>query len=136
LEELNLERAEKYKKIKANEQRYDEIHCDDADLIVVAYGTAARVAGAAVRLARQKKLRVGLFRPITLWPFPCDALRGMSKNTSKFLVVEMNCGQMIDDVQFATECRAEVALHGRPGGGVPTPPEVFEKIEKVLGGGR
>jgi 2-oxoglutarate ferredoxin oxidoreductase subunit alpha len=136
LEELNVERSEKYKNIKANEQRYDTVECDDADLVVVAYGTCARVSGAAVRMARNKGHKVGLMRPITLWPFPSDVLAEMSKSIEKFLVVEMNCGQMIDDVKLATQFRSQIFFHGRPGGGVPTPPELLEKIEAVLGGAR
>jgi 2-oxoglutarate ferredoxin oxidoreductase subunit alpha len=110
--------------------------CDDADLVVVAYGTSARVSGAAVRMARAKGLKVGLLRPITLWPFPTDVLHDMSQKVENFLVVEMSMGQMIDDVKLATECRSKIDFHGRPAGGVPTPPEVYKRIEEALGGGR
>jgi 2-oxoglutarate ferredoxin oxidoreductase subunit alpha len=79
---------------------------------------------------------VGLLRPITLWPFPADVLGDMSKRVENFLVVEMSCGQMIDDVKLAIECRTKIDFHGRPGGGVPSPPEVYKKIEEALGGGR
>jgi len=136
LEEWNWRRLKKYEAIKKNEQRFEAIDCDDADLVVVAYGTCSRVSGAAVRMARVKGLKVGLLRPITLWPFPTDVLRDMSQRVENFLVVEMSCGQMIDDVKLATECRSKIHFHGRPGGGVPTPPEVFTKIEQALGGGR
>lgn len=136
LEEWNWRRYEKYEKIKKSEQRYEATDCDDADLVVVAYGTCARVSGAAVRMARDKGLKVGLFRPITLWPFPWDALGDMSKRIENFLVVEMSCGQMIDDVRLATECRPKISFLGRPGGSVPTPPEVYEKIEEIHGGTR
>ena len=136
LEEWNWRRYEKYQAIRKNEQRFEAMHCDDADLVVVAYGTCARVSGAAVRMARDKGLKVGLLRPITLWPFPNDVLADMSKRVENFLVVEMSLGQMIDDVKLATECRAKIHFHGRPGGEVPTPPEVYGKIEEALGGAR
>ncbi len=134
LEELNLRRVKKYEEIRKKEQRFRAEYCDDADLVVVAYGTCSRVSGAAVKMARDKGLKVGLLRPITLWPFPWDVLADMSKRTEKFLVIEMSCGQMIDDVKLATECRSKIYFHGRPGGGVPTPPEVYKKIEQALGG--
>jgi len=134
LEEWNLRRIEKYEKIKKNEQRFEATDCDDADLVIVAYGTCSRVSDAAVKMARDKGFKVGLLRPITLWPFPWDVFADMSKRIENFLVVEMSCGQMIDDVKLATECRSKIHFHGRPGGGVPTPPEVYKEIEKVLGG--
>jgi len=136
LEEWNLRRIEKYSKIKKNEQRFEATDCDDADLVIVAYGTCSRVSGAAVKMARGKGFKVGLLRPITLWPFPWDVFADMSKRIENFLVVEMSCGQMIDDVKLATEHRSKIHFHGRPGGGVPTPLEVYKKIEKILGGAR
>jgi 2-oxoglutarate ferredoxin oxidoreductase subunit alpha len=136
LEELNIERFKKYQTIKKHEQKFEALDCDDADLVVVAYGTCARVSSAAVKMARDKGYKVGLFRPITLWPFPYDILSDFSKRIEHFLVVEMSCGQMIDDVKLATACRPNIHFHGRPGGGVPTPPEIFEKIEESLGGAR
>jgi 2-oxoglutarate ferredoxin oxidoreductase subunit alpha len=89
-----------------------------------------------MRLAHAAGFKVGLFRPLTLWPFPTQALAELSKKTDNFLVVEMNMGQMVEDVKLATECRKRIHFHGRPGGGVPTPPEVFEKIQAILGGTR
>jgi 2-oxoglutarate ferredoxin oxidoreductase subunit alpha len=136
LEEWNVRRNKKYDEIMKNEQRFDARECDDADLVIVAYGTCARVAEAAVKMAREKGLKVGLMRPITLWPFPAHALDDMANHVEHFLVVEMNNGQMIDDVMLSTRCRSRVHFHGRPGGGVPAPPEVFAKISEVLGGGR
>ncbi len=136
LEELNVLRSKKYKKIRENEQRFDAIECDDADMVIVAYGTCARVAAAALRMARDKKLKVGLLRPITLWPFPSDVLADMSKRIENFLVVEMNCGQMIEDVKLATEFRSKISFLGRPGGGVPTPPELYNKVAEIYGGGQ
>jgi 2-oxoglutarate ferredoxin oxidoreductase subunit alpha len=134
LEEWNFQRQKKYEKIIKKEQRSEAISCNDADLIIVAYGTCARVCSAAVRMAREKGMKVGLFRPITLWPFPKDTLAEFAKKTEDFLVVEMNLGQMVDDVRLATDCRKKIHFHGRPGGGVPTPPEIYEKIEPIIGG--
>ncbi len=136
LEELNFRRVRKYEEIRKKEQRFSAEYCDDADVVIVAYGTCSRVSGAAVKMARDKGLKVGLLRPITLWPFPMDVLADLSKNIENFLVVEMSCGQMIDDVKLATECRSKIHLHARPGGGVPAPPEVYKRIEELLGGVR
>jgi len=136
LEAWNLRRQEKYRKIMEKEQRFEALDCDDANLVIVAYGTCARVSAAAVRMARNKGHKVGLLRPITLWPFPYEILTKLSKSVENFLVVEMSCGQMIDDVRLATNCRPKIHFHGRPGGGVPTPPELCEKIEEALGGAR
>ena len=134
LEEWNFRRQKKYEKILKEEQRSETLSCDDAELIIVAYGTCARVCSAAVRMARDKGMKVGLLRPITLWPFPKDAFAELSQKTEDFLVVEMNLGQMVDDVRLATDCKRKIHFHGRPGGGVPTPPEIYEKIESILGG--
>jgi 2-oxoglutarate ferredoxin oxidoreductase subunit alpha len=136
LEDLNVTRSKKYAEIMKKEQRYDARDCDNADMVIVAYGTCARVADAAVRMAHKKGLKVGLMRPITLWPFPAQVLDDMAGHVEHFLVVEMNNGQMIEDVTLSTRCRSRIHFHGRPGGGVPTPPELLEKIIKVLGGGR
>ncbi|UCC11088.1 MAG: 3-methyl-2-oxobutanoate dehydrogenase subunit VorB [candidate division WOR-3 bacterium] len=136
LEDWNIARSKKYDEIMKKEQRYDARDCDNADLVVVAYGTCARVADAAVRMAHKKGLKVGLMRPITLWPFPAQVLGDMADHVEHFLVVEMNNGQMIEDVTLSTRCRSRIHFHGRPGGGVPTPPELLEKITQVLGGGR
>lgn len=134
LERWNWRRNEKYLRIVKEEQRAEALACDDAELILVAYGTSARVCSAAMRLARAKGLKVGLLRPITLWPFPKDALLALARQAKAFLVVEMNLGQMVEDVQLAIECTRKVHFHGRPGGGVPTPPEIHEKIVEIMGG--
>jgi 2-oxoglutarate ferredoxin oxidoreductase subunit alpha len=135
LEEWNWRRwNEKYVPIMKNEQRYQATNCDDADIVLVAYGTSARVSGAAVRMARDKGIKAGLIRPISLWPFPKDILAELAKKVGNMLVVEMSMGQMIDDVKLATEGKTKVHFHGRPGGGIPTPTEVFEKIRTIAGG--
>jgi len=136
LEDWNWRRYEKYQKILKEEQRFEAIDCNDADIIIVAYGTSARVSRAAVRIAREKGIKAGLLRPITVWPFPNNILFELSKRVEHFLVVEMSCGQMIDDVRLAIECRSKVYLLGRPGGGIPTAQEIFEKIRVTLGGGK
>jgi len=134
LEEMNWQRLKKYQEIQKTEQRYEAIACDDAELVIIAYGTCARVCDAAVRLARNKGQKVGLLRPISLWPFPNKIMAELAKTIKHFLVVEMNMGQMIEDVRLATECKKEIHFHGRPGGGVPTPPEIYDRVEKILGG--
>lgn len=133
LEEWNWRRWEKYQKIIKNEQRFEQISCDDAEIIIVAYGTSARVSEAGLRLAREKSIKVGLLRPITLWPFPADIIVELSGKIENFLVVEMSLGQMIDDVKLAVEGRAKIHFIGHPGGGLPNPQEVFNKILEIRG---
>lgn len=132
LEEWNLRRLERFKAIIANEVRYDGRDCDNAEIIVVAYGTSARVSMAAVRQAQAKGIKAGLFRPITLWPFPKPVLSKLADRSKKFLVVEMSLGQMIEDVELSVCGKGKISFLGRPGGGVPTPNEVLEEIEKHL----
>lgn len=134
LESKILERFERYSVIKKNETDAELYRCADAELVVAAYGASARVAKSAVDKARKRGIRVGLFRPKTLWPFPKKELCGSVKNASKILVVEMSMGQMIDDVRLATECRIPTEFFGRTGGVVPTPTEVLEKITELTGG--
>ena len=109
--------------------RYVERQTDDADLVVVAFGTSARVAQSAVREARARGLRVGMFRPISLWPFPSDRLEQLSKRVKRFLVVEMNTGQMVEDVRLAVEPGTHVSFFGRVGGFVPMPDEILERTD-------
>ncbi len=134
LEEWNFKRYERLKQIIANEVRYDADDCDGADIVIVAYGTCARVAIAAVRQARAKGIKVGLFRPITLWPFPKKELAKIAQQTKNFLVVEMSMGQMIEDVELSICGKAKIFFHGRPGGGIPAAFEILEKIEKIHAG--
>jgi len=135
LEEMNWKRwNEKYVPIMKNEQRYQATNCDDAKIVVVAYGTSARIAGAAVRMAREQGIKAGLLRPITLWPFPKNIMAELAKRVQDMLVVEMSLGQMVEDVQLATEGKTKVHFHGRPGGGIPTPTEVLAKIKAIAGG--
>jgi len=132
LENLVVERYERYETIKKNEQRAEEYLVNDAELVVVAYGASARVARSAVNKAREQGKKVGLIRPITLWPFPVDAIKKAASHVDKMLVVEMSMGQMVDDVKLAAECKVPVSFFGRTGGMIPTPAEVLGEIEKIL----
>ncbi|MFB3925256.1 MAG: 3-methyl-2-oxobutanoate dehydrogenase subunit VorB [Syntrophales bacterium] len=131
-EEHNWKLYRKYQAIVRNEVRFEEFRVDDADLIVIAYGTAARVAKGAIKRSRETGIRVGLIRPITLWPFPSDAIRALSDRISKFLVFEMSTGQMVEDVRLALGDDHRVSFYGRPGGVVPTPAEIAKVIEQQL----
>lgn len=131
LERLNIERFERYEAIKENEQLSETFMCDDADIVIVAFGASARVARSAIVAAREKGIKVGLFRPITLWPFPEKALEGLVDSAKAFLAVEMNMGQMVDDVRLVAEGRVPVEFYGRAGGMIPTPADVLSKIEAM-----
>jgi 2-oxoglutarate ferredoxin oxidoreductase subunit alpha len=122
---------EKYKQVEQNEIRYETSMTDDAEILIVAYGTASRISKAAMSLARNQNIKVGLLRLITLWPFPMKALSDLTSKVKKILVVEMSAGQMIEDVKLAVEGKAEVFFHGRPAGGIPTESEVLEVIKKI-----
>lgn len=132
LEVKVLKRYQRYEQLKAEEPRCELTDCDDAELILVAYGTAARVSLGAVRMARQAGLKVGLCRPITLWPFPDKTLSDLADRGLPFLSVEMSMGQMVQDIRLAVRDRVPVHLLSRCGGMVPTEEEVFAKISAVL----
>jgi 2-oxoglutarate ferredoxin oxidoreductase subunit alpha len=134
LENIVRERYEKYKVIESREQRSEQLLCADADIIVTAYGAAARVAKSAVMQARKEGIKAGLFRPITLYPFPKDELARVAQSAKTLLDVELSMGQMIEDVKLATSCKVPVEFYGRTGGVVPTPGEVLEKIREISGG--
>jgi 2-oxoglutarate ferredoxin oxidoreductase subunit alpha len=131
LEEINWSLFRRYQLIKKEETTYDTFMVDDAQLIVVAFGIAARIARGAVKNARQEGFRVGLFRPTTLWPYPSEPLQELAKKTKHFLVFEMNMGQMIEDVQLAIAGKADIHFFGRPGGVVSTPSEVQQVISRL-----
>jgi 2-oxoglutarate ferredoxin oxidoreductase subunit alpha len=131
LEDRNIERFERYDVIKKNEQRAEMYLTDDAEIVVVAFGASARVVRSAVDRARSVGIKVGLIRPITLWPYPTDAIESVVDRAKKFLVVEMNMGQMVDDVRLAVAGRKAVDFFGHTGGIIPTPTEVFEQIERI-----
>jgi 2-oxoglutarate ferredoxin oxidoreductase subunit alpha len=114
--------------------RYREDYVDDAEIVVIGFGTAGRVAFSAVRAARAEGIRAGLFRPISLSPFPSARLAELSKSAKAFLVVEMNAGQMLDDVQRVASGRIPVEFYGRMGGVVPFPDEVLGEIQRIARG--
>ena len=132
LESLVKERFARYETIKQNEQLAEEYLTEDADLVLVAYGASSRVARSAVNKAREQGKKVGLVRPVTLWPFPADALNRAAGHAKSFLVVEMSMGQMVDDVKLAIDCKVPVQFYGRTGGMIPTPAEVLSEIERIL----
>lgn len=134
LEQTVLARFERYKLIEEKEVMYDGYMTEDADICIVSYGITARIAKTAVKAAREKGIKAGLFRPITLWPYPKKQLSALADKVKKFLVVEMNMGQMVDDVKVATDCRRPVEFFGRTGGIIPTPDEILAKIEEMNGG--
>jgi len=134
LERMNVERFERYAKIKETEARCEEYLTDDADVIVVAFGAAARIAKNAIREARAKGIKAGLIRPITLWPFPEEALANRAKTAKAFVSAELSMGQMIDDIKLAIECRKPVYLVNRTGGMVFSPSEILSAIERAQGG--
>ena len=133
LEIKNFERYEKYKAIEENEVMYEEYLMDDAEICVVAFGITARVAKNAINEARKKGVKVGIIRPITLWPFPKKVLAAAADKCKAFICVEMNMGQMIEDVELAIRCKKPVYLCNRVGGMIPSPGEVLAKIEEVGG---
>ena len=131
LEKKNLERYERYKIVEENEPMWEEYMMEDAELCVVAFGIASRVAKNAVAAARAEGIKVGLIRPITLWPFPTKALRAAADKVKGFISVELNMGQMIEDVRLATECTKPVTLCSRCGGMIPSPDEVLASIRNA-----
>jgi 2-oxoglutarate ferredoxin oxidoreductase subunit alpha len=131
LEEINWSLFRRYQLIKKQETTYDTFMVEDAKLIVVAFGIAARIAKGAIKTARANGMKVGMLRPITLWPYPTEEVRGLAKDTKHFLVFEMNMGQMVEDVQLALEGKGEVSFYGRPGGVIPTPSEVNKVISRL-----
>ncbi len=134
LEKLVLERQERYAEIAKNEVRYEAVDIEDADIILVAYGTTSRIAKTAMAKAKEQGLKVGIIRPITLWPFPFEAFqKALNGKEKKFLCVEMSTGQMIEDVKLAVGDKAEVHFFGRTGGIVPTPKEILNKIIELGG---
>ena len=131
LERKNFERFEKYAAIEANEAMWEEYMMEDAELCVVAFGIASRVAKNAVVAARKEGIKVGLIRPITLWPFPTAPIAAAADKVKAFVSVELSMGQMIEDVRLASACRRPVYLCNRAGGMIPSPDEVLESIRKA-----
>jgi len=131
LEELNWSLFRRYEIIKRDEIVYDTFMLEDARLVVIAFGIAARIARGAIKNARKEGLKVGMLRPITLWPFPSEAIRNLVKKRRHFLDIEMNMGQMLEDVKLALDGSAEVSFYGRTGGVIPTPSELQRAIARV-----
>ena len=135
MEAFNHKLQAKYQTVKEHEIRYDAIHCEDADVIMVAFGTVSRVCSNVIRQAQALGIKVGLFRPITLWPYPSTALAELAAQSSVkgLLDVELNAGQMIEDVRLAVNGSKPVHFHGRTGGNLPTQKELLEKIRTIAG---
>lgn len=131
-ERHNIALQEKYKKIEADEVIFEKIDCDDADYLFVAYGTSARICLKAMQLCREKGIKVGLMRPITLWPFPKKEMNDLAGKVKGILSVEMSAGQMIEDIHLAVEGKVRVEHFGRMGGIIPSPIEVAEALEQIF----
>ncbi|MBQ2272034.1 MAG: 3-methyl-2-oxobutanoate dehydrogenase subunit VorB [Clostridia bacterium] len=137
LEQTNFERFERYKFIEENETMYEEYLTDDAEIVIAAFGIAARVSKNAIDEARKQGIKVGMIRPITLWPFPVAPFRKAADKAKAFISVELSMGQMIEDVRLAIDCKAPVTLCNRVGGMIPSPEQVLESIRQTaasLGG--
>ena len=132
MEVRNIHLQKKYEEIKANEVRYETMHVDDADFIIVAFGSAARVSEKAIEIAHEEGLSLGLFRPITLWPFPEKEIKALAENKKGILVVEINAGQMVEDVRLAVNGALPVEHFGRLGGIVPEPEEIVNALKEKL----
>ena len=135
LEEHNLKLEKKYKAIEENEVQYEMYHTEDAELVFVAYGTVSRIVKTTVDQMRAEGYKVGLIRPKTLWPFPNKAFNEIP-NAKNLLVVEMSLGQMVDDVKLACECKLPVDFYGRSGGMIPSPSEIANKAQELIGGAK
>lgn len=133
MEVRNLHLQEKYRRIKETEVRYETTLCDDADYLIVAFGSASRIAEKSVETARAKGIKVGLFRPITLWPFPSKEIMEASKGKKGILVAEINAGQMVEDVRLAVNGTIPVDHFGRLGGIVPDPEEIVKALQEPTG---
>ena len=128
----NLRFQAKYQKIKENEVRYETQQCEDADYLIVSFGSASRLSEKALEIGREQGLKVGLFRPITLWPFPEKQLAELAKGKKGILVVEINAGQMVYDVRLAVNGALPVEQFGRLGGIVPEPEEIIDALKEKL----
>ena len=134
LEKTNIERFERYKLIEENEARYESFMTEDAEIVVVAFGIAARVSKNAVAAARKEGIKAGLIRPITVWPFPKKPISEIAEKVKGFISVELSMGQMIEDIKLAENCIRPVELCFRAGGMIPSPEQVLDSIRKMQGG--
>ncbi len=135
LDEFCFRLGEKYKRIEANEVRWEEYLTEDADMVIVSFGIASRISRTAVDMARENGVKVGMLRPITLWPYPYKRLNELADRVKKFLSVELSLGQMVDDIRIAVGDKAQIFLYPRPPGtgALPYAEEVLEQIEKYAG---
>ncbi len=133
-EALNLRLAQRWQEVQAKEVRYKEYYLDDAEIVVVGFGTAGRIALSAVRAARAEGIKVGLLRPVTVSPYPYQVIEELANHVQGFLVTEMNMGQMLDDVRLAVRGRVPVEFYGRVGGMVPFPDEILAEIRRLAAG--
>lgn len=134
LEQHVLKLYEKYAVMENNEVRYETYNCDDADIVMVAYGTTARIARTAIEQAKRQGIKAGLLRPISLYPFPYSAFEPLIATTKAFLSVEMSMGQMVEDVRLAVANQKPVHFYGRTGGNVPMPEDIVKKLQDIIGG--
>jgi 2-oxoglutarate ferredoxin oxidoreductase subunit alpha len=134
LEDVVLERYQRYQEIEAKETKAEGYLTEDADILLVAYGASARIVRSAVNSARAEGIKVGMLRPISLWPFPVKEIQAAAKNAKELLVVEMSMGQMVHDVKLAINCEKPVHFFGHTGGVIPTPAEVLNQIKAIQGG--
>lgn len=132
LEEVILERQSRYDVIEKDEVRYEAEEIDDADIVIVAYGTTARIAKAAIKMARDSGIKAGLIRPISLWPFPTEIISKTAKKVKAILSVEMSMGQMVEDIRLAANGDCPVHFYGRTGGMVPTPDAILDEIRRYV----
>lgn len=134
LEEHNLKLYRKYQEIIKNEQKYELINVKDAEYLIVAYGTMARICRSSIEILREEGIKVGMIRPITIWPFPEKAFKDLSKNLKEILVCELSLGQMVQDVKLSVEGRYPVSFFGRTGGMLPEPEDIVRALKKIIKG--
>ncbi|NLI58682.1 MAG: 3-methyl-2-oxobutanoate dehydrogenase subunit VorB, partial [Clostridium sp.] len=132
LEQHNLKLQAKYRMIEQNEVRVESYNCEDADIIVVAFGTIARIVSNVIKQAEKEGIKVGLIRPISLWPFPKEEFEKYAQTPKAFLTVELNAGQMVEDVRLAVNGKKPVHFYGRMGGMIPKEVEILDKIKEIL----
>lgn len=131
MQEKNIHLQEKYRAIEQEEIRFEKYNCDDAEVVLFAFGLVARICKKAADLARERGIKAGVFRPVTLFPFPYEEVNNLADNAKIFLTVEMNAGQMLEDIKLAVNGKIQVEFTGRMGGIIPTPEEILEKLVEL-----
>ena len=132
MEVINNNLQAKYKRIEENEVRCEALNTEDCEYLIVAFGSMARICEKAMELARKQGLKVGLLRPVTLWPFPAKAIEQAARKAKGVLVVELSAGQMIEDVKLAVNCQVDTRHYGRMGGMIPTPDEILGVLKEMF----